>query len=230
MQSVRDALGREGFANLGRVLDDAELASARAAASAHLDGHGARSDLGTIAVDLSRHTPACAALLPRLAAPVRALLGEPSVVLFQDLVVDKLRGREPVTWHRDAAHLPLDDDDGLIMWVALDDASEADGCLRYIAGSQASRDGGSYDAARIAPPVPGAVVAAPVIAGEALVHSLRIWHDSPASRTGRQRRGWSLWWVRPNARWAPARTDHPFLRELSPAAGDSLAVDRFPRF
>lgn len=230
MDAVRAALDREGFAHLGRVLDDGALAAARVAATAHLEGRGAVSEVGQIAVDLSRHTPECRALLPRLAAPVRALLGEPEVVLFQDLVVDKRLASAPLTWHRDAAHLPLDDDRGLIMWVALDDAGVDDGCLRYIAGSQGSRDGGAFDPARVAPPVAGAVVPAPIAAGDALVHSLRIWHDSPASRSGRHRRGWSLWWVRAGARWAPERTDHPFLRELSPVSGEPLAGDRFPRF
>jgi ectoine hydroxylase-related dioxygenase (phytanoyl-CoA dioxygenase family) len=230
MDAARDALGRDGFASLGRVLEPAELEPLRAAASAHLVERGARSDVGEIAMDLARHAPACAALLPRLAAPVRALLGEPEVVLFHDLVFDKRLGRAPLTWHRDAAHLPLDDDDGLILWVALDEASEADGCLRYLAGSQTSTEGGAYDPARTAPPVPGAVVPAPIAAGEALVHSLRVWHDSPASVTGRHRRGWSLCWVRPRARWAPERAGHPFVLELSPVAGEELAKERFPRF
>ena len=230
MEAARAALARDGFAGIGRVLGDVDVAAAREAATAHLDGLGAVSDLGVIAVDLSRHAVTCRELLPRLAAPARALLDEAEVVLFQDLVVDKRRGTAPVTWHRDAAHLPLDDDDGLIMWVALDDAGEEDGCLRYLAGSHTSGEGGSYDPERREPPVPGAVVAAPVAAGHAVVHSPRTWHDSPPSRTGRPRRGWSLWWVRPRARWAPDRTAHPFLRELSPRAGDPLLPDRFWRF
>jgi ectoine hydroxylase-related dioxygenase (phytanoyl-CoA dioxygenase family) len=161
---------------------------------------------------------------------VRALLGEDEVVLFQDLVVDKRGSTAALAWHRDAAHLPLDDDGGLTLWLALDDAGEADGCLRYVAGSQTSDAGGDYDPARLAPPVPGAIVAAPAAAGEALVHSPRVWHESPPSRRGRPRLGWSLWWARPRARWAPDRTAHPYLLELAPAAGDALEPARFPRF
>jgi ectoine hydroxylase-related dioxygenase (phytanoyl-CoA dioxygenase family) len=197
------------FAVLGRVLDSSALEAIRAEADAHLAARGAPSEYGVIALDLARHGEAARASLASLGARVAAQLDEDEVVLFQDLAIDKPPGAPELFWHRDADHLPLDDDGGLTMWIALDDADEANGCLRYRTGE---------DIAHV-----------PLRAGEAVVHAPTVLHGSPPNVSSRRRRGWSLWWARPRARWRLDGKPHPFLYELGPAHGDPLVGARFVR-
>ena len=199
----------DSFARLGRVLDEAALQVIRDEADAHLAARGAPSEYGVIALDLARHGAASRAALPPLGARVAALLDEDEVVLFQDLAIDKPPGAPELFWHRDVDHLPLDDDGGLTMWIALDDADEANGCLRYQRGDE--------------------IAHVPLRAGEALVHAPTVLHGSPPNTTTRRRRGWSLWWARPRARWRLDGKPHPFLYELGPAHGDPLVGARFVR-
>ena len=181
------------------------------------------------------------ALLPGLAAIARAALDAPEVIVFQDLVIAKLPdGGTTIPYHQDQASLPLDRE-ALVAWVALDDAEIERGCMHYVRGSHllghrrpAAFTGATCSAEAAAlPPIDldgREVVAAPVRAGEVLLHSSMTWHGSPPNRTGLPRRAWSVWFVHPDARWAPDRAPHPFVFELSPAAGAPLAAPRFPRY
>ena len=237
------ALERDGFAAAGRVLDDEQLARARDAADALLAEHGARSEFGVIALDAWRRAPAFRELLAPVAAVACEAAGTEALVVFQDLVIDKPQTPEAIVlpWHQDGAYLPLDRADGLVAWVALDDAAAESGCMRYVPGSHrmGERRGPDEFAGRGAPPgddlppmdpdgLP--VVVAETPAGSAWLHGPLTWHASPPNRAARSRRAWCVWFVREGTRWAPERAPHPYLHELRPAAGAPLTGDRFPRF
>jgi ectoine hydroxylase-related dioxygenase (phytanoyl-CoA dioxygenase family) len=102
--------------------------------------------------------PALAALIddPRIVEPMRELVGSESVSLF----TDKLNFKRPregsrFRWHQDSpywAHFAPHIDQLPNVMLALDDASERNGCLRVVAGSH--RRGmlpGSRGAERLAP-------------------------------------------------------------------------------
>ena len=175
-------------------------------------------------------------VLAELAA--RALGGE--AVLFQDHLVSKTPGTmEAVKWHQDYSYWPLDAPSGVTMWVALDDADVDNGCLHYARGSH--RDGefapadfvpnATLGVTAALPPIDldGAdVVSVPVRAGDVLLHDPLVLHTSPGNTTERQRRAWSITWLRPSVRWRPEHAPHPYNWALEPVAGERLPTDRFP--
>jgi ectoine hydroxylase-related dioxygenase (phytanoyl-CoA dioxygenase family) len=239
---MNDALEADGFVAAGRVLDDAQVAAARDAADSLLAEHGAPSDYGVIALEAWRRSPEFHRLLAPLARVACDLLGTDVLVTFQDLLIDKPpTAGTTLPWHQDQAYLPLDRDDGLVAWVALDDADAARGCLRYVPGShrlglrgaaefhgeQRPRDGAG------AAPIDAnghPVFVAEASSGEAWFHTPLTWHASPPNRAAASRRAWSVWFVREETRWAPGRAPHPYVLELTPTDGAPLAEDRFPRF
>jgi ectoine hydroxylase-related dioxygenase (phytanoyl-CoA dioxygenase family) len=234
-----DALRVDGFCATERIFTPAQLDGARAATDRILQAHGVASEFAVIALDAWRRETALREMLPPLAQIARELLGLAEVLVFQDLVIDKRSAGAPrMPFHQDQSYLPLDRDDGLVAWVALDDADAARGCLHYAAGTHRL---GARRPARFSDTVPReshlppievddrSVVAVPVVAGQALFHSTLVWHGSPPNATGRPRRAWSIYFLPPEVRWAPERAMHPYLHELAPAAGAPVTGDRFPR-
>ena len=236
------ALERNGFAPAGRVLDDAQLARAREAADVLLAEHGARSDYGVIALEAWRRAPAFRELLGPLARIACEALDAGGLVVFQDLVLDKPPSAQTtLPWHQDAAYLPLDRIDGIVAWVALDEADADRGCLRYVPGSHCLglrrtpdelSGGGPPRGEGLQPIEPDGrpIVVAEAAAGEAWLHTPLTWHASPPNRAAASRRTWSVWFVREETRWAPDRAPHPYVRELAPVPGSPLDRDRFPSF
>jgi ectoine hydroxylase-related dioxygenase (phytanoyl-CoA dioxygenase family) len=238
---MRAGFERDGFAAAGRVLDDGQVSAAREAADALLAEYGAASEYGVIALEASRRAAPFRDLLPPVARLAREVLGTAVVVAFQDLVIDKPRiAVEALPWHQDQTYLPLDRDDGVVAWVALDDADEARGCMRYVPGSHllgprapAEFAGGSLPNVDGLPPIDvdgRPVVVAEARAGDAWFHTPLTWHASPPNHAAASRRAWSIWFVREETRWAPERAPHPYLVELAPQAGAPLDGERFPRF
>jgi len=234
------ALHDDGFLPAGSVLTTAELERARAATDRLLAIHGASSDYGVIALDAWRREPVFRGLLDPVARLARDLLGLAAVRLFQDLVIDKpASATTPLPLHQDQAYLPLDRDDGVVAWIALDDADAASGCLHYVPGSHrlgrrrpASFSGAPECDLHLPAIDPGdrPVVPVPVSAGDALFHLPQVWHGSPPNVSRSRRRAWSIWFVHPDVRWAPDRASHPYLTELAPAPGPPLTGERFPCF
>jgi ectoine hydroxylase-related dioxygenase (phytanoyl-CoA dioxygenase family) len=226
----------DGAAPLGRVLDDAQLAAVRAACAELVPQHGVTGGYATIVHDAWRKAPALGALVPQLGAAACAAIGAPALVLFHDHVLRKPPGGEDMAWHQDFSYLPLDRADGLTLWIALDDISEANGCLYYILGSH--RRGelraawglmGDGDPRASLPPIdvpaaePG--VPAPTAAGCAVAHHTYLLHRSPRNGSPRPRLTWALSFVAPEARWSPRHSPHPRSAVSPRAEGDPLEAD-----
>jgi ectoine hydroxylase-related dioxygenase (phytanoyl-CoA dioxygenase family) len=236
------SLVRDGFARLDALLTADQVARLGAGVDALLAQAPAREH-GAIVHQAWRRVPALADELAtgRLAEVARGLLGVDAIVLFQDHVIAKPPGTTaPILWHQDYAYWPLDAPAGLTMWVALDDADEDNGCLRYLAGthlrgerraSSFAPGGGRHGGAL--PAIDAGDddgVATPVRAGDALVHHPLTWHASPPNRSTRPRRAWSLSWIAPTVTWAPGHAPHPFTALRAPAAGAPVEGPAFLRF
>jgi ectoine hydroxylase-related dioxygenase (phytanoyl-CoA dioxygenase family) len=238
------ALRERGYCALPPLVDAATLAALRA----DLDGlhlrDPATNAYGILRHNLWRELPAFRALLlgGALAEVARSLLGAREVVFFQDNLIWKPPGTSArLEWHQDFAYWPLDRPDGLTLWLALDDADEANGCLRYVPGThllgeRAATDfvaGAGQPVSADLPPLDAAGCegeAAPVRAGEALAHHPLTWHMSGPNSTPRPRRAWSLTWLSPEVRWAPAHAPHPYNYFLAPTDGAPVCGEAFPRF
>jgi len=234
-------LAEDGFHVTAPILSPLELDSAREATDRLLAAHGASSQFGAICLDAWRREPALRALLPLVAGIARELLGFPEILVFQDLVIDKPQraAASAMPYHQDQPYLPIDRHDGLVAWVAFDDTDVERGCLHYARGThrlgprRPARFSDAPERDEHLQPIDvdaRTVVAVPARAGQALFHSPMIWHGSPPNSTALPRRAWSVYFLHPDVRWAPNRSTHPYLLELTPAAGDPVTGDRFPRF
>jgi ectoine hydroxylase-related dioxygenase (phytanoyl-CoA dioxygenase family) len=236
-------LAADGFAAIGRVLDDDDLAALRAAADA-LTGAAAPGPYGRIVHDPWRRAPAFAERVARAAPAAIAAAGH-ALVLFQDHVIAKTPGATgAIHWHQDYAYWPLDAPAGLTLWIALDDADGDNGCLRYRPGTHRlgeRRAADFVDGGATMPRRPdlapldddlggGDAIAVPVLAGHAIVHHPLVWHMSAGNASSRPRRAWSITWLAPDVRWDPAHAPHPFTVMSSRQRGDALDPERFPRF
>jgi ectoine hydroxylase-related dioxygenase (phytanoyl-CoA dioxygenase family) len=66
--------------------------------------------------------------------PVAQVLG-PNLVIWNSVLMNKAPGDGEVPWHQDHDFDYLSPDIGLAVWLAIDDATEANGCLELIPGS-----------------------------------------------------------------------------------------------
>lgn len=223
-----------GAAALGRVLDDDQLAAARAAFD-ELRPDGTTGPYATIVHDGWRRAPALAALVPVIGAAAARAVGVDELVLFHEHLLWKPPGGDDMAWHQDYSYLPLDRPDGCTLWIALDDVDADNGCLYYQLGSHTR---GEYRAAwgiwedddprATLPPVPDTLddgVAAPTRAGYAIAHDTLLLHRSPRNCAARPRRAWALSLVTPATRWAPRHAPHPRSAVDPRADGQALEPD-----
>lgn len=229
------AFREHGAAPMGRLLDDAQLAAARAAFAEVLPS-GVTGPYATIVHDAWRKAPALAALVPALAARAAAAIGEPALVLFHDHLLHKPPHGDDMDWHQDFSYLPLDRPDGVTLWIALDDIAEDNGCLYYLYGTHLLGERraawgmmGDDDPRMALPPLavpadqPGQP--APTAAGSAIAHHTLLWHRSPRNTSGRPRRSWALSLVVPEARWSPRHSPHPRSAVEPRHEGQALEAD-----
>ncbi|MEU8540504.1 phytanoyl-CoA dioxygenase family protein [Streptomyces sp. NPDC048717] len=175
-------------------------------------------------VNLWQSDPACEAQVRRsdLYRRVERLLGGP-VRLFRDHSFYKPAGkgdRSRLVLHQDNRYWHLDPAEAVTVWMALDDATLDNGCVRYVLGS--------HHWGRVAHtrPEEGSVlveahseqetVAYPVPAGSALVHHANILHGSGPNLTDGPRRAYALVFVRADATVrGEAMTGFPLAADLA---------------
>ena len=139
---------------------------------------------------------------PRLVARVQDLLGE-NVVAWGSHFFCKMPGDgKRVAWHQDASYWPLTPSKAVTIWLAIDDASAENACMRYIPGSHllghlTYRLSETDEANVLNQTVEGVEqLAAPVDvelqAGEISLHSDLLLHGSEANTSTRRRCGLTL--------------------------------------
>lgn len=234
-REISATYARDGVAAVGPVLDADQLARARAAFDALIPS-GVAGPYATIVHDGWRRAPDLAALVPIVGVHAARALGVPELVLFHDSLLTKPSDGADMAWHQDFSYLPLDRSAGTTLWIALDDITEANGCIYYLPRSHllgerraawgilADDDPRSRLPALDVPDTEGGV-AAPTAAGCAIVHDTLILHRSPPNRSGRPRRAWALSLVAPDVVWAPEHAQHPRGILGARRAGDPLEAD-----
>jgi len=246
MTSADPELVRRGFARCPAVIPPALVDELRAAIECLPPEAIHPGPYGKIFHNLWRRVPLFAEEIRRgrLASLAMELTGEPTLRLFQDLMISKPPGTSiALKWHQDFSYWPLDSARGLVLWIALDDADTQNGCLRYIPGSHHLGErrpadfvvGASQVVREDLPPLNAEereadAVDMPVRAGDALAHDPLVWHMSPPNLSERPRRAWSITFIRAETRWAPTHAPHPFCHELSPRAGELPEGPLFPSF
>lgn len=132
----------------------------------------------------------------RLAAMAGQLSGADGIRVWHDQALYKPPFGNPTAWHLDNPYWSFDSSHAISLWVALDDATQDNGCLYYIPGSHftaklqnVSLGTNQADLFRHYPDWRDiSPVACPCPAGSAVFHHGLVAHGAGANMTNRARR------------------------------------------
>ena len=195
---------RDGYLKGIRIFSEAEIADIRA----YFDGLLARTlaaggDSYSISTAHLRYGRVWDLLTePRLVACIRDLLGE-NVIGWGAHFFCKMPGDgKRVSWHQDASYWPLSPSKVATAWLAIDDASVENACMRYIPGSHllghltytlSENDEANVLNQTVAGAESlGEPVDVELKAGEISIHSDLLLHGSEANQSARRRCGLTL--------------------------------------
>ena len=139
---------------------------------------------------------------PKIVACVSDLLG-PDVIGWGSHFFCKMPGDgKRVDWHQDCSYWPLTPTKAITVWLAIDDADEANGCMEVYNGSHThglldfesseTADGNVLDQSIKNPEQYGNHNLTPLRAGQASIHSDLLVHGSSPNDSDRRRCGLTL--------------------------------------
>lgn len=98
----------------------------------HLDKPGAQGVIGNKAwLDFARH--------PDIINMVAQIAGEDLILWGTTLFGKPAYTGKATAWHQDGDYYPIEPLETITVWIALDDSSRENGCMRYIPGSHKER-------------------------------------------------------------------------------------------
>ena len=195
---------RDGYLTRLRIFNEAEIAGIRA----YFDELLARTlaaggDSYSISTAHLRHGRVYDLLThPRIVAYIKDLLGE-NVIAWGSHFFCKMPGDgKRVSWHQDSSYWPLTPSKAVTAWLAIDDSSVENACMRFIPGTHhlghlTYKLSENDEANVLNQTVPGAeTLGQPVNvelkAGEMSIHSDLLLHGSEANQSTRRRCGLTL--------------------------------------
>lgn len=169
------------------------------------------------------------ATTPELVNMVEQLIG-PDIILWASNIFGKPpKVGKPVQWHQDGHYFPVEPMATLTAWIAIDDASPDNGCLRVIPGSHKWGLMKHTDEHRVEGVLSRAIWEDRVDesqardvclkAGQFSLHHVDIVHGSNANRSGKRRAGLVV-------RYMPATS--LFVRAVNP--GIAIASGTLPAY
>lgn len=207
---VIDAYRRDGWMKVGKILTDEELGEVRD----HVDDLVARLKPGErpenfdmlhlkdpYMMDLCRH--------PRILDLIEQFIG-PNIVLFASHLICKPGGDgKAAPWHQDSTYWPLEPMEIMTLWLAIDESTPENGCMRVIPGThtlgeldhvQQDTDANilhlGLDISRFSDrPIIDCMLAP----GECTLHEARLVHGSAPNTSTKRRAGYTM-------RFMPAST------------------------
>lgn len=272
---------RDGYLKFGRVLDDSQVETLRAALDRVIAeelereddsglppefayGHDRKAQAATSDprqtraihqfVNMWKVAPEYKATLsnPKITGAIRQLMDDTPVRLWHDQVISKPPGDNAhFSCHHDFYFWPLDRPTMITCWLALDDATPANGCMHVIPGSHrdprfqpvgcdlsaelhlAPKPMGSGEPASLYQEVRawGPEQATPVElkAGECMFHHCLNYHLTPQNTTDRQRRAFVMIYMPDGTRYKHSQSpNHPCTNYLSLEDGSVMDRPEFP--
>lgn len=232
---IATAYARDGFVFPLDVLDPQATAALRAdleAAEAELADDPERLSLLRTYTD--RLLPSFDQLIRNetLTSAAAAVLGPDLLVWSAQMFTKEARSPKIVSWHQDLTYWGLDDAEETTCWVALSPATQASGCMKFVAGSHKQQIVAHIDTydennllsrgQEIAVDVDEAdAVAVELQPGQASLHHGHLFHASGPNTTDDRRMGLAIRYIKPSMKQQSG--DRP-LAAL--AAGE----DRFGHF
>ena len=189
---------------------------------------------------------------PLVTGAIRDLMGVPRIRLWHDQVISKPPGDNAhFACHHDYYFWPLDRPTMITCWLALDDATPANGCMHVIPGSHRDprfqppdcdmgedihlspvpmgpgEPGSLYDEVRTW--MPDRANPVPLKAGECMFHHCLNYHMTPQNRTGSQRRAFVMIFMPDGTRYKHAQSpNHVCTNYLGLQDGQVMAGEGFP--
>lgn len=247
---------RDGFLKGGKVLDDAEADALRERMFAVMEGRSTgkaesvRNLLGNServvvqivniweADDLFRRH----VYNPRVCAMVAELMGTDTVRVWHDQVQYKPpKSGGPTNWHQDHPYWPIIQPADLVSaWVALDDATVENGCMRMVPRSHTwgPHKGGTIgtgpddfspqpDLSQLPPDTEIEIVPCEVKKGEVMFHHCLTWHGSPPNTSDRGRPAIAVHYMPGYTRYEPSG-HHLVEHNVTVQPGEELKGRHFP--
>lgn len=139
---------------------------------------------------------------PRIVARIKDLLGE-NVIAWGSHFFCKMPGDgKRVSWHQDSSYWPLSPSMAVTAWLAIDDATVENACMRYIPGSHhaghltyalsENDEGNVLNQTVVGAESFGEPVNVELKAGEISIHSDLLLHGSEANESSKRRCGLTL--------------------------------------
>ena len=199
-----DSFNREGYLKPLRIFDDQEIVAIREyfdrLLAATLAAGGNSYSISTAHLrygrvyDLLTH--------PRIVAFIRDLLGE-DVIAWGSHFFCKMPGDgKRVSWHQDASYWPLTPSKAVTAWLAIDDATVENACMRYVPGTHLlghltytlneDDETNVLNQTVLGAEQLGDPVDVELKAGEMSLHSDLLLHGSEANTSNRRRCGLTL--------------------------------------
>jgi phytanoyl-CoA hydroxylase len=277
-QEERDRFYRDGYLRFRRVISDVEIEQLRAALDRTIQeeltredysglppefayGHDRRNQDGTRParaihqfVNMWKVVPEYRALLhnPQIVGAVQELMDGKAVRLWHDQVISKPPGDNGhFACHHDFYFWPLDRPSMITCWLALDDATPANGCMHVVPGSHRDprfqpvdceltealhlapapmgpgEPAGLYDAVRTW--MPDKAKPVELKAGECMFHHCLNYHMTPQNTTDRQRRAFVMIFMPDGTHYKHAQSpNHPCTSYLHLPDGARMGGDMFP--
>jgi len=250
----------QGFLNYGPVLTPDETAELRDALKRVMSGKsevkpesnrnllGEGSDQVVVQiVNIWEAEPAFRAHLshPKIVNMVAQLMGTDTVRVWHDQIqVKPSHIGGPTLWHQDFPYWPVITPSDLVSaWVAIDDATEENGCMSMVPrshkwgpynGGTIGTDGETYGPApKDLSIVPDGdrieMVPCPVPAGGVVFHHCLTWHGAPPNFTNRGRPAIAVHYMPGYTRYQPEPgKTHLIEHHINVPAGEPLVGDHFP--
>ena len=150
---------------------------------------------------LTAYDPIFAELLshPKVVQIATAVLGPDIKLLVDQMLCKPARFGSANPYHRDAPEWPIGPDDILTLWIALDDATLQNGCMRFLKGSHRSAPGVDLEEDPVE-----------TESGSGTCHHSQVLHETSENRTPYRRRAMSLVFAKATAKWRGDRQKPEF--------------------
>lgn len=149
------------------------------------------------------------------------LVGLNNHLLFQDSIIQKKKTTTPFHWHQDSPYWPIDKPSGWTIWIALDEANEANGKIQLAIGSnQLGADkavdlhNGNIQHSNRKPNFNSSdfEIFSPNLApGDAIFFHGLTYHFSEPNNTDTSRRAWASVWLNDSLLWDTDKAPRHFL-------------------
>ena len=209
------AYNRDGYIKGLRIFDEAEIAKHRAFFDTQLQKALAAGQGSFTLSSAHLKFPRIYDLMhhPKILAYIRDLLGPELIGLASHYFCKLPKDGTTISWHQDASYWPLSPSKTATVWLAIDDADVANGCMRFVAGShrhgqlefRASAAAENNVLNQTVDDVEryGAIVDDELKAGEISIHSDLLLHSSHYNESDRRRCGLTIRYCTPDVRAIP---------------------------